>query len=175
MSDWAADQGLLLLRAEHFFATLRRRCFDAVGRLRQRKQKADIVTVHEETKREGVASIVDLSEMIDLAFLDLHLPYYACCVRKSYLDRQIIAKAEILMSDHAEGVEKADDLRKVCVERESEDSPRVFSLTDNLIETLSDLESKPPPRLSIGIPALNNVLGGIEAGEIGRASCRERV
>ena len=166
ISDWAADQGLLLLRPEHFYHIKPQSTFIAIKRLRSRTHKADFTTVHEETKLTKVVDFSELMEFANFAVIDLHLPYYASCVRKSYLDRDIKAKAISLASDNSDSIEKSDELRKVCVEREAEDSPRVFSLTENLQETLKDLESKPPDKMTLGVKALNDVIGGVESGDL---------
>lgn len=169
IDEWAADQGAHLLRAEQFYSAANAAVFRALGSVRSRRGKSDVAIVLSELRRTGDSErhgilASTLTAMVDLVLNVGRLPEYAREVRKAHLDREITSA--ISSASEEPKVEAIDRIRKLCVERESQDRAMLFRFSENLHDALDSLSKEPPSRIHTGFPSLDSRLHGLESGDL---------
>lgn len=167
--------GLTLLTQEHFNQSIAIKVFDAIKTLRAIDRAVDIISVSEKLAEDGKPLIghVGLAEWTMLATSTAFVEEYARSVRRAWFDRQIEKQIlKIQMNQQQDRVSNVEKLRKLCVERESEDRAKVFSLSKNLHDSIELLEKTTIKSYDVGFPTLNRCLGGIQPGDLMTVAAR---
>lgn len=103
-----------LLKTEDFYKEIHRSIFDAIIKLNNTNQEADVITVGEVLKSDrsfqlagGPALLVELTEKVPTS---LHVEHYAKIVHEKSLLRTLIENARRISRDAQSGKASADDL-----------------------------------------------------------------
>lgn len=180
-AKWAT----IRIESEAFYSDKHRHIAKAIYDLTEIGTDVDIVTVSSALRESGKLAEVGgpqyLKECQDAVVVTDHAEHYGRIIQKAYYDREII-KSSLKISDaiHRADQDAANEAMEVQAKwhrlSASVGAIQALSLRESLINVLCAIdEKKAPDIVRLGIPGLDDIMGGTRKGHLVTVGARPRV
>ena len=166
----SAGQLAASLEADMFYSDAYRTIFEAIKRVRERRDPVDVISVANELrtmgKLEDLGGMPALFELIQGASTHHHMGYYISAVKNIYYSRLIKNLALNLASDPNE--ETINKIQSAAVARAGVTSVKYFDFSKDLPDYMEQLENQKGLEggFNTGLDNLDGMLNGLHRGDL---------
>lgn len=164
----AAKSALLSLVDQDFYIETHRHIFNAISRLSEAESAIDLITVNESIREAGkigeVGGLKFLTDCTNKVATAAHVEYYIRIVKGMSIERQIAVQLLVAQGDFShDQLAKIEDL---FLRRAGNGVRDLFDMRIDLMDALDELLSEKAPGLNSGFPKLDELLCGVEPGDL---------
>ena len=169
-----------ILEPDDFYRPDHKLIFSAILELLSMRSAVDIITVSDLLAKKGqldtVGGTAYISGLSDIAVIRSNAAEYAAIIRQKSMLRKLISSLDEVMKLSYEGVEEANNLVDVAIERLSNlrENPTgggfesVYDILKRTLQEIADISKGKKERRAVrtGFPLLDQAIGGLRPGSL---------